>query len=50
MNRFDAMDVDLDAMYDNVRVDEKKFRVCRGRRGGRGLEILEGLVYMKVDF
>ena len=23
MNRFDEMDMDLDAMYDNVRVDEK---------------------------
>ena len=37
MNRFDAMDVDLDVMYDDVRVDEENFRVCRGRRGGRGI-------------
>ena len=53
MNRFDAMDVDLDVMYDDVRVDEENFRVCRGRRGERDifeiLEILEGLVYMTVD-
>ena len=32
MNRFDAMDVDLAVMYDDVRVDEKKFRVYSGFR------------------
>ena len=53
MNRFDEMDMDLDVMYDDVRVDEKILGLSRkkGRkRYFRNLEILEGLVYMTVDF
>ena len=49
MNRFDEMDMDLDAMYNDVRVDEKclgLFRVYSGSRvynsfrnfGGFGLQ------------
>ncbi len=50
MNRFDAMDVDLDAMYDDVRVDEKSLGFVQGLGFVAVLEILEGLVYMMVDF
>ena len=36
MNRFDAMDVDLDVMHDDVMVDEENFRVCLGFVQGSG--------------
>ena len=54
MNRFDAMDVDLDVMYDDVRVDEKILGFVE-EEGEEEVffeifEILEGLVYMTVDF
>ena len=54
MNRFDAMDMDLDAMYDDVRIDEVNLGFLLRKKGKkryfRNLKILEGLVYMMVDF
>ena len=53
MNRFDAMDMDLDAMYDDVRVDEWNLGFVEEEveeEDFRNLEILEGLVYRMVDF
>ena len=42
--------MDLDAMYDDVRVDEENLGFCSGFVQGLGFitvsEILEGLVYM----
>ena len=54
MNRFDALDMDLDVMYDDVRVDEENLGFVEEEGEEEGifeiLEILEGLVYMTVDF
>ena len=50
MNRFDAMDMGLDAMYNDVRVDEKSLGFVQGLEFTTVSEILEGLVYMMVDF
>ena len=44
------MDMDLDVMYDDVRVDEKILGFVEGLGFITVLEILEGLVYMTVDF
>ena len=50
MNRFDAMDVDLDAMHDDVRVDEKSLGLIQGLGFITVSEILDVLVYKTVDF
>ena len=44
MNRFDAMDVDLDVMHDDVRVDEENLRFVQGLRFMTVSEILDVLV------
>ena len=44
MNRFDEMDMDLDAMHDDVRVDEKILGFVEGLGFITVLEILQGLV------
>ena len=44
MNRSDAMDVDLDVMYDDVRVDEENLGFIRGLGFTTVLEILDVLV------
>ena len=49
MNRFDEMDMDLDVIYDDVRVDEKIlgfFEEEGEEEVFSKFEILEGLVYM----
>ena len=50
MNRFDAMDMDLDVMYDDVRVDEENLGFVHGLGFITVSEFLEGLVYKMVDF
>ena len=50
MNRFDALDMDLDVMYNDVRVGEENLGFVQGLGFITVLEILEGLVYMMVDF
>ena len=42
--------MDLDAMHDDVRVDEKILGFVEGLGFITVLEILEGLVYRMVDF
>ena len=44
MNRFDAMDMDLDVMYDEVRVDEKRLGFVKGLGFITVSEILDVLV------
>ena len=44
MNRSDAMDVDLDVMYDDVRVDEENLGFVQVLGFITVLEILDGLV------
>ena len=50
MNRFDALDMDLDVMYDDVRVDEENLGFVQGLGFITVSEILDVLVYKMVDF
>ena len=50
MNRFDALDMDLDLMHDDVRVDEENLGFVQVLGFITVLEILDVLVYKTVDF